>query len=255
MITLANPVLKIHAKEMKRLHDAVFLRKEKPDFNDGLFFMEQIDVFRSSYDMIDNVLSQSKLVIPYLNGLLDVHQSQELTFNIDRTLNQTNRLKVELNRIEKNMKDLITRRNDRINLTLTIVATTFLPLTFLTGLFGMNFTDDGFLVYIYHARNGSAAFFVIAMISLIVLFYWFNSEGFFNILTTKEINKHVGILKKQGDAYNSSSSNQPDTNANISDSNGYRVRETSLEKRRKSLLKRRSADKYSSGIRNPLLSV
>lgn len=65
------------------------------------------------------------------------------------------------------------------------------------GVFGMNFSKGGGLVYILEVDNGSYAFLVICILSIIVLFMWFFAEGFFDMLASKEVNKHVTALQKQ----------------------------------------------------------
>jgi hypothetical protein len=61
----------------------------------------------------------------------------------------------------------------------------------------MNFSRGGGLVYILRANNGTYAFLLISLISVAILFMWFYTEGFFDMLATRETNKHIRDLEKQ----------------------------------------------------------
>jgi len=76
-------------------------------------------------------------------------------------------------------------------------------LLFNLGVFGMNFSHGGGLVYVLEVYNGTYAFLVVCILSLIILFTWFFHEGFFEMLTKKEVNKHVNDLQKQQSVMNS----------------------------------------------------
>ena len=70
--------------------------------------------------------------------------------------------------LEKNANDLLNRR---LNL-LTIWSTIFLPLSFYTGLFGMNFDDIPFLTN----HHGFWIFTVLSIITFVMMFRFFKKN-------------------------------------------------------------------------------
>ena len=70
--------------------------------------------------------------------------------------------------IEKNANDLLNRR---LNL-LTIWSTIFLPLSFYTGLFGMNFDDIPFLTN----HHGFWIFTVLSIVTIVVMYRFFKKN-------------------------------------------------------------------------------
>lgn len=89
-----------------------------------------------------------------------------------------------------------------------------------SGVFGMNFNNGGPLVYSFDANNGYLSFVVVTVVILVLFCIWFKQEGhliysihelqcldqsqlcdvwlgFFEMLTTKEINKHGLDLRNQ----------------------------------------------------------
>ena len=70
--------------------------------------------------------------------------------------------------LEKNANDLLNRR---LNL-LTIWSTIFLPLSFYTGLFGMNFDDIPFLTN----HHGFWIFTVLSIITVVMMFRFFKKN-------------------------------------------------------------------------------
>ena len=94
-------------------------------------YREKVDIFRSSYDLIYFILNETSECISKFP--MSTEQIDEITFAYIRSLKRIHRLKYELDRINKSLHEIIDRYNDRINLMLSMAATTFLPLTFLTG--------------------------------------------------------------------------------------------------------------------------
>jgi Mg2+ and Co2+ transporter CorA len=66
----------------------------------------------------------------------------------------------ELASLTDNVNGIISRRNEQISIVLSLVSTVFLPLTFIAGVFGMNFSNGGILVYILNMRNGTNVFWI-----------------------------------------------------------------------------------------------
>lgn len=203
MLHISTPVILVHSCEMLRLHDAVFLRKRKPDYDEGVFLMEQVGIFKSSYDMLRLLFNETLEVISKPSSEINMafplsfeHRS-DLAIGYSKALKRIDRLLEELNRINSSLHDLISRRNDRVNLVLSVAATTFLPLTFLTGVFGMNLEKANGFGYIFESEAGVYLFFGLAAVSVALILFWFYKQGCFETLVSSEMNSNVSALKKQ----------------------------------------------------------
>ncbi|MFN2426933.1 MAG: CorA family divalent cation transporter, partial [Candidatus Binatia bacterium] len=70
---------------------------------------------------------------------------------------------------------LVERQQNHVIHRLTLLSTVFLPLTFLTGFFGMNFTDLPF------DDSGLLVFALVAMVAVpSILLLWFRKKGWVN---------------------------------------------------------------------------
>jgi|TARA_R110000822_G_scaffold63491_1_gene155956 magnesium transporter len=122
-------------------------RKELSSFEESIFNDEEIDTmkfFALKKTLIDNRAQ--------CHDLLDLHDILESI-------------------IDKRQNDKINRR---LNM-LTIWSTLFLPLSFFTGLFGMNFNDIPFL----NSHYGFWIFVVLSLITVGGLWYYFKKYRWF----------------------------------------------------------------------------
>jgi Mg2+ and Co2+ transporter CorA len=70
----------------------------------------------------------------------------------------------EIRRIESELDATIALRTTNTNTLLSLIATTFLPLTFFAGVFGMNFTvDGGYTIDLLNVSYGPTVFIVLCM--------------------------------------------------------------------------------------------
>lgn len=76
----------------------------------------------------------------------------------------------ELDRLTETVNGIISRRNEQISIVLSLVATVFLPLTFIAGVFGMNFSNGGILVHVLHMNNGTTVFWISCVICVLYCF-------------------------------------------------------------------------------------
>eukprot|EP01034_Spumella_vulgaris_P024737 gene24737-31114_t len=61
---------------------------------------------------------------------------------------------------------------------LSLIATIFLPLTFLAGVFGMNFTvDGGFTISLVNSENGPLVFYLMCAVLFVIIHLFFVSKG------------------------------------------------------------------------------
>lgn len=129
------------------IRDLEYLRKRLKRFEDDIFSGEEIDTsdfFRLKKELIDNRENCRDLL-----ELFDILEST----------------------LDKIQSD---RMNKRLNI-LTIWSTLFLPLSFFTGLFGMNFTDIPLLQNHY----GFWFFVVISIITVGWLWIYFKRNKWF----------------------------------------------------------------------------
>ena len=71
------------------------------------------------------------------------------------------------------------------------------------GVFGVNFnTEDAFYEYLYHSMYGSTIFVGLCVLSVLILAYFYWRHGFYEMLTNREVNRHVAMLKSQAYGYN-----------------------------------------------------
>lgn len=123
------------------------LRRELKSFEEDIFNGNEIDhkkFFLLKKKLIDNR--------EYCSELIELYNLLE--FTIDKLQNE--------------------KTNKRLNI-LTIWSTLFLPLSFFTGLFGMNFNDIPFL----SSRYGFWVFVLISVITVVGLWYYFKKNKWF----------------------------------------------------------------------------
>lgn len=123
------------------------LRKELKKFEDSIFNGEEID--HKKFFMLKKALIDNR---EHCKDLLELYSMLEST--IDKI--QTDKM------------------NKRLNI-LTIWSTLFLPLSFFTGLFGMNFNDIPFL----NSHYGFWVFVLLSVLTVGWLGYYFKAKKWF----------------------------------------------------------------------------
>eukprot|EP01040_Poterioochromonas_malhamensis_P011907 gene11907-12991_t len=92
--------------------------------------------------------------------LYDIHDSY--VFKRNAVLRQTE----EIRRVEAELDATIQLRTTNTNTMLSLIATTFLPLTFFAGVFGMNFTvDGGYSLDLLNAPYGPNVFVALCLVN------------------------------------------------------------------------------------------
>ena len=70
----------------------------------------------------------------------------------------------EMKRVETELNATIALRTTNTNTMLSLIATTFLPLTFFAGVFGMNFTvDGGYTIALLNSPDGPNVFIMLCL--------------------------------------------------------------------------------------------
>lgn len=71
---------------------------------------------------------------------------------------------------------LTTYRTNRIMQTLTVITTIFMPLTFIVGIYGMNFANMPELNW----RYGYFIVLILMLVIALIMYYWFRKKGWFD---------------------------------------------------------------------------
>jgi len=202
LLIISFDVMEFISRRMLKLHDEVFVRAHKPGYSEGNMLRDHIDTLESCLKLVELTidgtyrsleLNENKISNDEVSKITLVHPNwfSDLLSSYKHLIVSKDHMCLELKRVESVLVDLISRRNDRINLLLSMVATIFLPLSFITGVFGMNFSYGGAIVYILRMKNGSIVFWLFFVFVIVVIFYWFSKSGFFEMLTVFEKNKHT----------------------------------------------------------------
>ncbi len=134
------PLLDTIGEDIDKLEDAILLSPKKEDL-DKIFTLKQDIVFLRKIvspmrEVFNNLSRKDSRLVSEKNNLYfrDVHSLLLMAYEmIDSYRDMVgNVLEVYLSTISNKMSEIMKR--------LTIIATIFMPLSFITGLFGMNFT-------------------------------------------------------------------------------------------------------------------
>jgi Mg2+ and Co2+ transporter CorA len=190
------PALKIVADHQSVLHDEVFVKFNKPNHSFGAELMKEVRMLQSSLNFFRIMLEMSRHVLDSAEQrLLDFNEKvtsstfREICAQFDFSLLSVNALGDELNKIDTSLRDSINHRNNKVSLALSIAATIFLPLNFLTGIFGMNFSNGGLLVMVLSQDNGTDIFYALSIFWILLTLVSLYALGFLEMLTEKETNK------------------------------------------------------------------
>jgi len=201
LLVISFDVMEFISRRMLKLHDEVFVREHKPRYREGNMLRDHVDTLESCLKLVELTIEGTYRslevneckIMDEISGITLVNPIwfSDLLSSYKHLVVSKDHMCQELKRVESVLVDLISRRNDRINLLLSMVATIFLPLSFVTGVFGMNFSHGGAIVHILRMKNGSIVFWLFFVFVIVVIFYWFSKSGFFEMLTILEKNKHT----------------------------------------------------------------
>ena len=133
LLTFEQPGIKL-SESLDYYEERVFLRQRKSPILRGLYFVKRkIDVIRKlmllSYEIIDNIDSKGHSDV-YTRDLRDLHiRTQTLFDNLSENTAQL--LSIYFS--------IASQRTNEIMRVLTVFSVFFMPLTFIVGIYGMNF--------------------------------------------------------------------------------------------------------------------
>ena len=136
--------------------------------------MEKIETFKKQIKVMEECLNNNK---PCFDEMDLYHiKKQMLEFKLENPKNIEIDILLQLmdNLDTAFDKDQSEKMNHKLNL-LTVWSTIFLPLSFYTGMWGMNFDD----VPLLNGGNGFWIFSGLTVITVVVMFYYFKKNKWF----------------------------------------------------------------------------
>ncbi len=125
--------------------------------------------------------------IPYLVDLSDAYLFASSC--LQNIINETARLDQELDAT-------IQIRSSNTNILLSLIATTFLPLTFLAGVFGMNFErNSDYTIELLNMESGPLIFSLMCVLCFLVSVTYFLAQGWIEIALVRKLHKMVSPNK------------------------------------------------------------
>ncbi|MCO7125747.1 magnesium/cobalt transporter CorA [Sporolactobacillus shoreicorticis] len=144
---------------------------------------------RRIFQLRSELLSFRRVIAPLMDitnrmiGSSSIEKSEEHEFflrNLNDNLSRITHM-IESNlEITSDIRDsylsLTTYRTNRVMQTLTVITTIFMPLTFIVGIYGMNFA------YMPELNWRYGYFFILVFMGLIaiIMYYWFRKKGWFD---------------------------------------------------------------------------
>lgn len=103
---------------------------------------------------------------------------KELTQSINHCYDVQHDIRVELTNMKGTVDEVNNRRNQQMDIILSLVSTLFLPLTVIAGAFGMNFAmgDGGLVVFVLKNEHGMSAFLFICGMAVLMVILFFHSK-------------------------------------------------------------------------------
>lgn len=167
ILTFERPGFKL-SESLDYYEERVFLRQRTSPILRGLYFVKRkIDVIRRvmllSYEIIDNIDSEEQSDV-YTRDLRDLYLRTQTYFD-NLSENTAQLLSVYFS--------LASQRTNEIMRVLTVFSVFFMPLTFIVGVYGMNFRHMPELAWYY----GYPAVMLLMVGISIGIYFWFKRKG------------------------------------------------------------------------------
>jgi Mg2+ and Co2+ transporter CorA len=203
MLEMTAPVISFYSQRQLRLHDVIYVREQPPNHAEGNAILDRVDFIKSGFQLMENLIDRStNCLIENKDKIVDFLPAEwvsDVISSYEHALDVITDMDQELSRITDNVNSIINRRNEQISIVLSLVATVFLPLTFIAGIFGMNFDNGGVLVYMLHQRNGTNWFWASCVLCVAICLYIFVRKGWMDML---------GKVRRGGHTVGAAQSNQ-----------------------------------------------
>ena len=208
------PVLNYYSLKQSDLHDSFLFRDHELTHTEGSNFLVRMQFIKAGLQLMQNLLDRSYKCLydnsPTIEMFLAPEWLRDVHANYAFTLDMVEDMDRELDKITKDVEVVILRRNKQIKTVLGLVYAAFLPLTFISGIFGMNFSSGGVLVDVLAFPSGSRFFWGLCGIFLVLCILIFMKKGWIDMLGTVEkqsvpqIKKHQGFIERQNSLRNNS---------------------------------------------------
>ncbi len=156
------------AKDIDYYEECVFLRSRKVPLLKGLYYLRRkIDLVRRmlilSYDIVDNLDTEDE-------GNVNTRDTRDLYIKLQNVYDS---LYDNINQLLNAYFSTSSQRTNEIMRVLTIFSVFFMPLTFIVGIYGMNFKYMPELDW----HLGYPAVILLMVIITIAVFIWFKRKG------------------------------------------------------------------------------
>eukprot|EP00602_Paraphysomonas_sp_CaronLab_P009588 CAMPEP_0185019192 /NCGR_PEP_ID=MMETSP1103-20130426/1821_1 /TAXON_ID=36769 /ORGANISM="Paraphysomonas bandaiensis, Strain Caron Lab Isolate" /LENGTH=506 /DNA_ID=CAMNT_0027549379 /DNA_START=247 /DNA_END=1764 /DNA_ORIENTATION=+ len=193
MLTISVPVINFYSARQKELNDLILInRTSENNIGEDNALLDKIELIRSGFSLLFNLTERMVLCLNSSNDVIKVaipcEYHTQIIQDYDYTLNIVQSLDKELNKLGTKITDLSSKRDAQISVALSMVAALFFPLTFVSGVFGMNFTKGSIIVKMMKMQHGTALFIALSLCilfcSLWIVFYkgWGDSLGELHIV-------------------------------------------------------------------------
>jgi magnesium transporter len=168
LLSFEKPALKL-AADLDFFESKVFLKRHKQyTLTDGMYWLKRKAevskrVLQLSKTVLDNVNRESK-PDPQVQDLMDLYL-RVLTMYEEIDNSTTNLLNIHIG--------LASQRTNEVMRVLTIISVFFMPLTFIVGIYGMNFKYMPEL----ESRAGYPLTLLAMLLLTIIIFAWFKKRG------------------------------------------------------------------------------
>jgi magnesium transporter len=146
----------------------IFLRKRIPDLLKNLYFIKRrITAYRKLFNLSKEILDKLKTVLP------KSAVAQDLRDTYIRTDTFIEEVYESINALLNIYISLSSQRTNEVMRVLTVFSAFFLPLTFIVGVYGMNFEWMPELQW----RYGYLSIWIIMTVTTILIFRWFRKKS------------------------------------------------------------------------------
>lgn len=186
MLDITTPVVNFYSTQQLKLHDTVHVRETPPTHSEGNAILDRVDFIKAGFQLMNNLIERCTTCLldskERLNERLPGEWVTDLISIQEHALDVVGDMDRELDRITETINGTISRRNEQISIVLSLVATIFLPLTFIAGVFGMNFEKGGIIVWMLRMRNGTDWFWGSCAVCCVICIAYFVYKGWLDML-------------------------------------------------------------------------
>ena len=145
-----RPVIQFLTRCQLDLHERVFVRIGVPSHVEVEDFLERADTVKHMIDLVNYIRTSGARHLDLFSSLTENLYIKTALNDIkdesDYTLETMSLLTQELQSLDNQLRHFREEQVNRVNMIFAIIGTIFLPLTFISGVFGMNFSNGGILV-------------------------------------------------------------------------------------------------------------